>query len=69
MLGGDPRYVDLGRRVARELTVLIERRGKPGIMIVSDNGPSSLQTPCSPGRRTIVWHFITPGKPMQNGFL
>ena len=26
-----------GRRVARELTVLIERRGKPG-MIVSDNG-------------------------------
>ena len=26
-----------GRRVARELTILIERRGKPG-MIVSDNG-------------------------------
>lgn len=26
-----------GRRVARELTTLIERRGKPG-MIVSDNG-------------------------------
>jgi putative transposase len=26
-----------GRRVARELTALIERRGKPG-MIVSDNG-------------------------------
>ena len=26
-----------GRRVARELTVLIERRGKPGV-IVSDNG-------------------------------
>jgi transposase InsO family protein len=26
-----------GRRVARELTMLIERRGKPGI-IVSDNG-------------------------------
>jgi putative transposase len=41
-----------GRRVARELTVLIERRGKPG-MIVSDNGTeSSPRTPCSPGRRT-----------------
>ena len=40
-----------GRRVARELTALIERRGKPG-MIVSDNGPSSPRTPCSPGRRT-----------------
>ena len=26
-----------GRRVARELTMLVERRGKPG-MIVSDNG-------------------------------
>ena len=26
-----------GRRVARELTALIERRGKPGV-IVSDNG-------------------------------
>lgn len=26
-----------GRRVARELTALIERRGRPG-MIVSDNG-------------------------------
>ena len=40
-----------GRRVARELTALIKRRGKPG-MIVSDNGPSLPRTPCSPGRRT-----------------
>ena len=39
-----------GRRVARELTALIERRGKPG-MIVSDNGPSLPRTPCSPSRR------------------
>jgi putative transposase len=28
-----------GRRVARELTALVERRGKPG-MIVSDKGPN-----------------------------
>lgn len=33
----DPGHVDLGRRVARELTDLIARRGKPD-MIVSDHG-------------------------------
>src|SRR6478672_8654867 len=38
-----------GRRVARELTALIERRGKPG-MIVSDNGTEFTTTPRSPGR-------------------
>ena len=35
--GGDPDTSISGRRVARELTALIKRRGKPG-MIVSDNG-------------------------------
>jgi putative transposase len=34
---GDSRHLDPGLRVARELTALIDRRGKPG-MIVSDNG-------------------------------
>jgi putative transposase len=37
MPGGDPDTSISGRRVARELTALIERRGKPG-MIVSDHG-------------------------------
>ena len=58
-----------GRRVARELTVLIERRGKPG-MIVSDNGTeftSNAMLGWAQDNR-IVWHFIAPGKPMQNGF-
>ncbi len=46
-----------GRRVARELTTLIARRGKPG-MIVSNHGTeftpafagAGSRTPCSPGR-------------------
>ena len=58
-----------GRRVARELTALIERRGKPG-MIVSDNGTeftSNAMLAWAQDNR-IAWHFIAPGKPMQNGF-
>jgi len=58
-----------GRRVARELTVLIYRRGKPG-MIVSDNGT---EFTCNAmltwsENNQVAWHFIVPGKPMQNGF-
>jgi putative transposase len=58
-----------GRRVGRELTALIERRGKPG-MIVSDNGT---ELTCNAmltwsEQHQIAWHFIAPGKPMQNGF-
>jgi putative transposase len=58
-----------GRRVARELTALIESRGKPG-MIVSDNGTeftSSAMLAWAQDNK-IAWHFIAPGKPMQNGF-
>jgi putative transposase len=58
-----------GRRVARELTALIERRGRPG-MIVSDYGT---EFTCNAilawaEQNRITWHFIAPGKPMQNGF-
>lgn len=58
-----------GRRVARELTALIERRGKPG-MIVSDNGTEFTSNAMLAWAQDngIVWHFIAPGKPMQNGF-
>jgi transposase InsO family protein len=59
-----------GRRVARELTALIERRGKPSMM-VSDNGTeltsNAILRWCSEHR--IEWHYIAPGKPMQNGFV
>ncbi|WP_088704512.1 IS3 family transposase [Rhizobium sp. R693] len=59
-----------GRRVARELTTLIERRGKPG-MIVSDNGTeltSNAILAWSKDHR-VEWHYIAPGKPMQNGYV
>lgn len=58
-----------GRRVARELSALIERRGKPGL-IVSDHGTEFTSNAvlywCQDNQ--IAWHFIAPGKPMQNGF-
>lgn len=59
-----------GQRVARELAVLIERRGKPG-MIVSDNGTelTSNAILTFAAARGIEWHYIAPGKPMQNGFV
>lgn len=59
-----------GRRVARELTALIERRGSPD-MIVSDNGTelTSNAILTFATERKIEWHYIAPGKPMQNGFV
>ena len=58
-----------GRRVARELTDLVRRRGKPG-MIVSDHGTefTSNAMLAWSQEHQITWHFIAPGKPMQNGF-
>lgn len=57
-----------GRRVARELTALIERRGKPGV-IVSDNGTEFTSNAVLEWAQKIQvnWHYIAPGKPMQNG--
>lgn len=54
--------------MARELTGLIERRGKPGI-IISDNGTEFTSNAMFAWAqdKAIVWHFIVPGKPMQNG--
>jgi transposase InsO family protein len=58
-----------GRRVARELTAVIQRRGKPD-MIVSDHGTefTSNAMLAWTANNQITWHFIAPGKPMQNGF-
>ena len=59
-----------GMRVARELTRLIGLRGKPHT-VVSDNGTeltSSAILRWSQERR-VEWHYIAPGKPMQNGFV
>lgn len=59
-----------GRRVARELTTLIERRGKP-CMIVSDNGTEFTSNAILgwTDETGVEWHYIAPGKPMQNAFV
>ena len=57
-----------GRRVARELDAIVAWRGRPDL-IVSDHGTeftSNAMLAWSQERR-ITWHFIAPGKPMQNG--
>jgi len=58
-----------GRRVARERTSSIERHGEPW-MIVSDNETefTSNAVLAWAQENKITWHFIAPGKPMQNGF-
>ncbi|WP_407671619.1 IS3 family transposase, partial [Paramagnetospirillum kuznetsovii] len=58
-----------GVRVARELSALIARRGKPG-MIVSDNGTELTSNAVLKWSQDhcIQWHYIAPGKPMQNGY-
>lgn len=59
-----------GMRVAREMTRLIGMRGKPHT-VVSDYG-TELASPAIlrwSQERRVEWHYIAPGKPMQNGFL
>jgi len=69
-LGAIPDTSIPGRRVAREMTAIVERNGKPK-MIVSDNGTeftcNAMLAWCRDNN--IDWHFIAPGKPMQNGFV
>ena len=70
MLGGHPDTSISGKRVARELTTLIGARGKPG-MIVSDNGTeftSNVILGWAKDHR-VEWHYIAPGRPMQNGYI
>lgn len=57
-----------GLRVVRELDRLCNQRGRPA-MIVSDNG-TELTSHAVLGwveETGVEWHYIAPGKPMQNG--
>jgi putative transposase len=58
-----------GVRVVRELERLVTERGTPGV-IVSDNGTEL--TSCAVLRWAtgrLDWHYIEPGKPVQNAFI
>ncbi len=57
-----------GRRIARELTLVIARRGKPDL-IVSDHGKEFTSNAMLAWSEEtgIAWHFIAPSKRMQNG--
>ncbi|RWH74829.1 MAG: IS3 family transposase [Mesorhizobium sp.] len=59
-----------GMRVARELDRLITERGRPQ-MIVSDNGSELTSNAILDwaDQNRVEWHYIAPGKPMQNGFI
>ena len=69
-LGAIPDTSISGHRVARELTAIIARRGKPG-MIVSDNGTELTSHAIFAWTKdhAIDWHYITLGKPTQNAFV
>lgn len=58
-----------GKRVARELTSLVEGRGRPE-MIVSDNGTEFTSNAILSwaAEHQVDWHYIAPGKPTQNAF-
>jgi putative transposase len=60
-----------GRRVARELDDIIRRRGRRPDTIVSDNGTELTSNAILAWQqeRGVQWHYIAPGKPMQNGFV
>lgn len=59
-----------GERVARELNSIAEQRGYLS-MIVSDNGTELTSNAILAWQeeRQVEWHYIAPGKPMQNGFV
>lgn len=59
-----------GLRVVRELDDLIKTRGKPG-QIISDNGTEFTSSAVLKWSEhaSVGWHYIEPGKPMQNGII
>lgn len=59
-----------GRRMTRELDELIRRRGQPDL-IVSDNGTEMTSHAVLRWCQDtgVGWHYIAPGKSMQNAFV
>jgi transposase InsO family protein len=69
-LGAVPDVSISGARVARELSAIVATRGKPA-MIVSDNGTELTSNAILTwsADMKVEWHYIMPGKPMQNGYV
>ena len=59
-----------GRRVARELDLLLAARRKPR-SIISDNGTELTSNAILTwtAETNVEWHYIDPGKPVQNPFI
>jgi putative transposase len=59
-----------GKRVARGLTMIVSVRRKPR-MIVSDNGTEFTTNAVLMWAKDheVNWHYIAPGRPMQNGYI
>lgn len=59
-----------GLRVGRELDRIVALRGRPAV-IVSDNGTELTSHAMLRWQeeRAVLWHYIAPGKPQQNGFV
>ena len=60
-----------GRRVARELTAIMTRRGARPLLCVSDNGTELTSNAILTWSQDskVGWHYIAPGKPQQNAFV
>jgi putative transposase len=60
-----------GARVARELDRLVAERGALPAMVVSDNGTELTSAAILrwAEERVVEWHYIAPGKPVQNAFV
>jgi putative transposase len=58
-----------GKRVARELTLIVGARGKP--QIVSDNGTEFTSNAMLGWAKNhgVNWHYTAPSRPMQNGYI
>ena len=58
-----------GIRVARELDQLLDERGKPKTIVI-DNGTELTSNAILQWAddHKVAWHYVAPGKPVQNAF-
>ena len=58
----------LGKRIARALTTLVARFDKPKLIVSDNRTEFTSNAPLLWARQAgVEWHYIAPGRPMQNG--